>query len=83
MPWATEFGEMFAALVRTVFAQTTPRQVRTQLDAAGRVLETQFLAAAGLLREAAPDITAFTEFPILHWKKVVDGYSRQEVQVTG
>jgi putative transposase len=48
-------GEMVAALFRTVFAQTTPREVATQLEAIAGMLEPQFPAAAGLLREAGPD----------------------------
>jgi putative transposase len=63
-------GEMVAALVRTVFAQTTAREVHTQLEAVAAMLDGQFPAAATLLREAAPDITAFAEFPALHWKKI-------------
>ena len=63
-------GEMVAALVRTVFAQTTPREVHTQLEAVAGMLDPQFPAAASLLRQAAPEITAFTEFPYGHWKKI-------------
>ena len=63
-------GEMVAALFRTVFAQTSPREVHTQLEAVAGMLERQFPTAASLLREAGPDITAFTEFPHAHWKKI-------------
>jgi putative transposase len=63
-------GEMVAALFRTVFAQTSPHEVHTQLEAVAGMLERQFPAAASLLRQAGPDITAFTEFPHAHWKKI-------------
>jgi putative transposase len=63
-------GEMVAALFRTVFAQTSPHEVHTQLEAVAGMLERQFPGAVALLREAAPDITAFAEFPYAHWKKI-------------
>lgn len=61
---------MVAALVRIVFAQTTPSEIHTQLDAVASMLNPQFPAAASLLREAAPDIAAFAEFHYAHWKKL-------------
>ena len=63
-------SEMVAALFRTVFAQTTPREVATQLETVAGMLEPQFPAAAALLREAGPDLTAFADFPRAHWKKI-------------
>ena len=60
----------FPRLARTVFAQTTPCEVHTQLDAVAGMLEPQFLAAANLLRQTAPDITAFADFPYTHWRKL-------------
>jgi putative transposase len=63
-------GEMVAALFRTVFAQTTPREVATQLETVAGMLAPQFPQAAALLREAGPDLTAFADFPRAHWKKV-------------
>lgn len=63
-------GEMVAALFRTVFAQTTPREVATQLEAVAGMLAPQFPPAAALLREAGPDLTAFADFPRAHWKKI-------------
>jgi hypothetical protein len=35
---------MVAALVRTIFAQTTPREVHTQLEAVATMLDPQFPA---------------------------------------
>jgi putative transposase len=61
-------GEMVAALFRTVFAQTTPREVATQLEVVATMFDPQFPAAATLLREAGPDLTAFADFPRAHWK---------------
>jgi putative transposase len=63
-------GEMVAAVFRTVFAQTSAHEVHIQLEAVAGVLEHQFPQAAGLLREVGPDITAFTEFPHAHGKRI-------------
>ena len=61
---------MVAALFRTVFAQTTPREVAAQLETVAGMLAPQFPQAAALLRDAGPDLTAFADFPRAHWKKV-------------
>ena len=61
---------MVAALVRTVFAQPTPGQVRDQVDVVAVQLADKFGPAAELLLDAKADITAFADFPQAHWVKI-------------
>jgi putative transposase len=61
---------MVAAIVRTIFAQPSPDQVRTQLDAVALQLADAFPAAAELLLDAKPELTAFASFPQAHWTKI-------------
>ncbi|MDH6581522.1 putative transposase [Streptomyces sp. SAI-133] len=63
-------GEMVAATIRTIFAQTTAEQVRIQLDVVADMLGRQFPQVKKMLLDAAPDITAFADFPSAHWKKI-------------
>jgi putative transposase len=63
-------GEMVAATIRTIFAQTTAAAVRTQLDVVADMLGRQFPQVKTMLLDAAPDITAFADFPSAHWKKI-------------
>ncbi|WP_369253777.1 IS256 family transposase [Streptomyces sp. R35] len=63
-------GEMVAATIRTIFAQTTGEQVRTQLDVVADMLGRQFPQVKKMLLDAATDITAFADFPPAHWKKI-------------
>lgn len=63
-------AEMVAAAIRTFFAQPDPEHVREQLDTIAGMLGRQFPKLETMLREAAPDITAFAEFPVPHWKKI-------------
>jgi putative transposase len=63
-------GEMVAAYIRTVFAQTTPDGVRGQLENVAATLAPKLPVVAGMLREAAEDITAFADFPHAHWRKI-------------
>ncbi|MFD8722646.1 IS256 family transposase [Streptomyces sp. NPDC059629] len=63
-------GEMVAATIRTIFAQTTAEQVRTQLDVVADMLGRQFPQVKKMLLDAAVDITAFADFPSAHWKKI-------------
>jgi transposase-like protein len=63
-------GEMVAATIRTVFAQTTAAAVRTQLDVVADMLGRQFPQVKKMLLDASPDITAFADFPPAHWKKI-------------
>ncbi|MGW6317655.1 IS256 family transposase [Streptomyces sp. NPDC055099] len=63
-------AEMVAATIRTIFAQTTAEQVRSQLDVVADMLGRQFPQVKSMLLEAAGDITAFADFPPAHWKKI-------------
>lgn len=59
-----------AATIRTIFAQTTGEQVRTQLNVVADMLGRQFPQVKTMLLDAAADITAFADFPPAHWKKI-------------
>jgi putative transposase len=61
---------MVAAIVRTIFAQPSPDQVRAQLEAVALQLADAFPAAAELLLDAKADLTAFAGFPQPHWTKI-------------
>jgi putative transposase len=63
-------GEMVAATIRTIFAQTTTETVRTQLNVVADMLGRQFPKVKTMLLDAATDITAFADFPTAHWKKI-------------
>jgi putative transposase len=63
-------AEMVAAAVRTIFAQPDAAHVREQLDVVAGMLGRQFPALEVLLHEAAPELLAFTAFPVSHWKKI-------------
>ncbi|MFE2584850.1 IS256 family transposase [Streptomyces sp. NPDC059378] len=63
-------GEMVAATIRTVFAQTTGEEVRTHLNVVADMLGRQFPQVKKMLLDAAVDITAFADFPPAHWKKI-------------
>lgn len=63
-------GEMVAATIRTIFAQTDQEAVRAQLDVVADLLGRQFPQVKQMLLDAADDITAFATFPIGHWKKI-------------
>ena len=63
-------AEMVAAAIRTIFAQPDAEHVREQLDTIAAMLGRQFPKVETMLRDAAPDITAVTDFPVPHWKKI-------------
>jgi transposase-like protein len=63
-------AEMVAAAIRTVFAQPDAEHVRAQPDVIAGMLGRQFPAVEAMLRDAEPDLLAFTAFPIGHWKKI-------------
>ena len=63
-------AEMVAAAIRTIFAQPKADMVRDQLDVIATMLGRQFPKVETMLRDAAPDITAFADFPVPHWKKI-------------
>ena len=59
-----------ATLVRTVFAQPAAEEVQAQLDRVIMQLQDRFPEVARMLEEAAADITAFSSFPIEHWRQI-------------
>jgi len=63
-------AEMVLAAIRTVFAQPDAAAVDEQLDEIVARLEPRFPVAAAMLAEAKTDLTAFTGFPVSHWKKI-------------
>src|SRR3954466_14584838 len=63
-------AEMAAAAIRTIFAQPGHEHVTEQLDTIAGMLGRQFPKVEAMLRDAAPELLAFTAFPVAHWKKV-------------
>lgn len=59
-----------ATLVRTIFAQPSAEEVEAQLKRVIAQLESRFPDVARMLEEAAPDIVAFSSFPIEHWRQI-------------
>jgi transposase-like protein len=63
-------AEMVLAAIRTIFAQPDAAAVAEQLDEIVNRLEPRFPVAAAMLAEARADLTAFTAFPVGHWRKI-------------
>ena len=59
-----------ATMVRTIYQQLSPAEVHGQLDRVVEQLRELFAQVAELLADAAPDILAFTAFPVAHWQKL-------------
>ena len=59
-----------ATMVRTIYQQLSPAEVHGQLDRVVEQLREPFAQVAELLADAAPDILAFTAFPVSHWQKL-------------
>ena len=57
-------------MVPTIYQQLSPAQVHGQLDRVVEQLREPFPQVAELLADAAPDILAFTAFPVAHWQKL-------------
>ena len=57
-------------MVRTIYQQLSPAEVHGQLDRVVEQLREAFPPVAELLADAAPDILAFTAFPVAHWQKL-------------
>ena len=55
---------------RTIYQQLSPAEVHGQLDRVVEQLREAFAQVAELLADAAPDILAFTAFPVAHWQKL-------------
>jgi putative transposase len=62
--------EMVAATIRTIFAQPGQKEVRAQVDLVAEMLTSQFPAVAQMLLDAKADLTAFSDFPHPHWRKI-------------
>jgi putative transposase len=62
--------DLVATLVRSIFAQPDGAAVWAQHERVVRELADRFPAAAELLVEAAPDLLAFTTFPVEHWRQI-------------
>ena len=59
-----------ATIVRTIYQQPSPDEVHAQLDRVTDQLQNRFPQVASLLDEAGPDVLAFSNFPLAHWKKI-------------
>ena len=63
-------GEMVATWIRTIFTMGTPKAVRAQLDHVAETLQASHPRVAEMLRDAKADLTAFSDFPLAHWRKI-------------
>jgi putative transposase len=63
-------AEMVAAAIRTIFAQPKADMVTDQLGVIAGMLGRQLPKVETMLRDAEPDLLAFTSFPPGHWKKI-------------
>ena len=63
-------GPFVATLVRSIFAQPDRDAVLAQFERGVEQLAERFPAAADMLRDAGPDILAFTTSPFSHWKQI-------------
>lgn len=61
---------MVAAVVRTIFAAPDAAGVAEQLETVAERLAPRFPRVSAMLREAAPELTAFAAFPAAHWRKL-------------
>ena len=59
-----------ANMVRTIYQQPSPQEVHAQLERVIAQLQNRFPQVASLLDEAGPDVLAFSNFPLAHWKKI-------------
>ena len=62
--------DVVASLVRSIFAQPDAASVWAQHARVVTELTDRVSAAANLLAEAAPDLLAFTAFPVEHWRQI-------------
>jgi putative transposase len=72
-------GEMVAAIIRTIFAQSTAQAVRAQLQTVADMFGAQFPKVRAMLLEAEEDLTAFAVLPERHWKKIQSTYPLERV----
>ncbi len=62
--------EMVAAAFRSIFALTTPDDVKARWDEVAVMLAERFPKAAALMDSAKTDVLAFTAFPREHWRQI-------------
>ena len=62
--------DLVASLVRSIFAQPDAARVWAQHERIVAELADRFPDAATLLADAAPDLLAFTAFPVEHWRQI-------------
>ena len=62
--------EMVAAAFRSIFALTTPADVKARWDEVTIMLTDRFPKAAALMDSAKTDVLAFTAFPRAHWRQI-------------
>ena len=63
-------SEMVAAAIRTVFAQPDAQRVSEQFDTIAEMLGRQLPKVEAMMREAKPDLLAFSAFPQVHWRQL-------------
>ena len=61
---------LVATTVRTIFQQPSAAEVHAQHARVVEQLEGRFPEAAAMLAEAAPEVLAFTAFPVAHWRQI-------------
>ena len=71
-----------ATMVRTIYQQLSPAEVHGQLDRVVEQLREPFPQVAELLADAAPDILAFTAFPVAHWQKLWSNNPQERLNIT-
>jgi putative transposase len=62
--------DMVSAAFRTIFALADPKAVQARWDEVADTLEARFPKAAVSMRDAKLDVLAFTQFPVVHWRKI-------------
>jgi len=58
------------AMISTIFAQSEPEAVTTAYHQVCDSLRTSFPQITSMLEQAEPDLTAFAQFPVEHWRKI-------------
>ena len=61
---------LVATTVRTIFQQPSAAEVHAQHARVVEQLDGRFPEAAAMLAEAAPEVLAFTAFPVAHWRQI-------------
>ncbi len=59
--------------------EPSAEEVQAQLRRVTRQLKERFPEVARMLAEAAPDITAFSSFPIEHWPKIWSNHPQERL----